>query len=247
MPRYDLSSGLMSSVPDDSKVAARMRWIERRRKELGALAPHQEDAHLGSGPENRHGQPQVPIGQHVVKKWPVLDLGHQPEISREAWQLEISGACDHPLTLDFQSLLAYPQVCEQSDFHCVTTWSLLDSAWSGVRLAELIAEAQPHADAQFLLITGYDEEPRSGIPYTTNLRLADALAPDNLLVHTWNGEALPREHGGPVRMITPRLYAWKGTKWIRKIEFLRKEQLGFWELRGYSNGARPWANDRFSG
>ena len=237
----------MSSAPDESKVAARMRWIERRREELGALAPTGGDAHLGSGPENRHGQPQVPIGQHVVKKWPVLDLGDQPSIPREDWRLELTGACARPFELDFQGLLAYPQVSEQSDFHCVTTWSLLDSEWSGVRLADLIAEAQPQPEARFVLVTGSDHEPRSGLAYTTNLRLEDALAPDNLIVHTWNGEALPREHGGPVRMITPRLYAWKGTKWIRKIEFLTKEQLGFWELRGYSNGARPWANDRFSG
>lgn len=224
-----------------------MRWIERRREELGALASPDNDAHLGSGPENRHGQPQVPIGQHVVKKWPVLDLGDQPEIAREDWRLEFAGACAAPFELDFQGLLAYPQVNEQSDFHCVTTWSLLDSSWGGVRLAELIAEAQPDQDARFVLVTGYDHEPRSGLAYTTNLLLEDALAPDNLIVHTWNGQALPREHGGPVRMITPRLYAWKGTKWIRKIEFLTKEQLGFWELRGYSNDARPWANDRFSG
>ena len=237
----------MSSVPDDSKVAARMRWIERRREELGALAPIEADAHLGSGPENRHGQPQVPTGQHVVKKWPVLDLGDQPSIPRKDWRLKLTGDCARPFELDFPSLLTYPQVSEHSDFHCVTTWSLLDSEWGGVRLADLIAEAQPDANAQFVLITGYDQEPRSGLPYTTNLRLEDALAPDNLLVHTWNGEPLPREHGGPVRMITPRLYAWKGTKWIRKIEFLSQEQLGFWELRGYSNGARPWANDRFSG
>jgi DMSO/TMAO reductase YedYZ molybdopterin-dependent catalytic subunit len=237
----------MSSAPDESKVAARMRWIERRREEIGALAPIAGDAHLGSGPENRHGQPQVPAGQHVVKKWPVLDLGDHPKIRREDWRLEVTGDCARPLELDFQGLLAYPQVSEQSDFHCVTTWSLLDSEWGGVRLADLIAEAQPHPEAHFVLITGYDQEPRSGLPYTTNLRLEDALAPDNLIVHTWNGEALPREHGGPVRMIAPRLYGWKGTKWIRKIEFLNKEQLGFWELRGYSNGARPWANDRFSG
>lgn len=237
----------MSSAADESKVAARMRWIERRREELGRLADPDSNAELGSGPMNRHGKPQVPIGQHVVKKWPVLDLGHQPVIPREEWQLELAGACESPFAISFAELMAYPQVSDQSDFHCVTTWSLLDSTWGGVRFADLVAEARPHEDARFLLVTAYDEEPRSGIPYTTNLRLDEALSPDVLLVHTWNGEPLPREHGGPVRMITPRLYAWKGAKWIRKIEFLTQEQLGFWEVRGYSNLARPWANDRFSG
>ena len=237
----------MSSASDETKVAARMRWIERRREELGRLADPGNHAEMGSGPMNRHGKPQVPVGQHVVKKWPVLDLGHQPAIPREDWQLELAGACEAPFTLGFAELMAYPQVTEQCDFHCVTTWSLLDSDWGGVRFADLVAEARPHDEAQFLLVTAYDEDPRSGIAYTTNLRLNEALSPDVLLVHTWNSEPLPREHGGPVRMITPRLYAWKGAKWIRKIEFLTKEQLGFWEVRGYSNRALPWANDRFSG
>ena len=232
---------------DESKVEARLRWIERRREELGQLGDPAVAGDQGTGPANRHGQPQVPVGQHVVKKWPVLDLGHQPEIPREDWELRLEGACEHPLRLDFTQLLQYPQIEEQSDFHCVTTWSLLDSHWAGVRFADLVAEAQPHEDARFLLVTAYDHDPRSGIPYTTNLRLEDALSPDVLLVHSWNGEPLPREHGGPGRMITPRLYAWKGAKWIRKVEFLTEEQLGFWELRGYSNRARPWANDRFSG
>lgn len=236
----------MSGRPDESKVESRMRWIERRREELQQLRP-EASGDLGTGPENRHGQPQVPVGQHVVKKWPVLDLGHQPVIPPSEWQLRLHGACEQPLELSFDELLARPQVTEQSDFHCVTTWSLLDSEWVGVRFADLVADAVPHPDAQYLLVTAYDADPRSGIPYTTNLRLEDALTPDVLLVHTWNGEPLPREHGGPVRMITPRLYAWKGAKWIRSVEFLTEEQLGFWEVRGYSNRARPWANDRFSG
>ena len=115
-----------------------------------------------------------------------------------------------------------------------------------MRFQELAALAQPEADAKHILVTAYDADPISGIPYTTNLRLEDAISPDVLLVHTWQGQPLPQVHGGPVRMITPRLYAWKGAKWIRKIEFLDQEELGFWEKRGYSNSAKPWSNDRFS-
>ena len=85
--------------------------------------------------------------------------------------------------------------------------------------------------------------PAAYIPYTTNLPLARAIEDDVLLVHTWEGKPLPREHGGPCRMITPKLYAWKGTKWIRKIEFLAEDRKGFWEVRGYSNSAEPWFND----
>jgi DMSO/TMAO reductase YedYZ molybdopterin-dependent catalytic subunit len=98
----------------------------------------------------------------------------------------------------------------------------------------------------YVLCTGYDHAPGTSIPYTTNLQLARAIEDDVLLVHTWEGHPLPREHGGPCRMITPKLYAWKGTKWIRKIEFLARDRRGFWEERGYSNSAEPWFDDRYS-
>ena len=94
--------------------------------------------------------------------------------------------------------------------------------------------------------TGYDVAPGTSIPYTTNLPLARAIEDDVLLVHTWEGKPLPREHGGPCRVITPKLYAWKGAKWIRRIEFLADDRKGFWEVRGYSNSAEPWFNDRYA-
>ena len=119
--------------------------------------------------------------------------------------------------------MALPQVDDVSDFHCVTTWSRYDNHWSGVRFRTLAELAVPKDEAQFVLCTGYDCMPDSDIPYTTNLPLERAIEDDVLLVHTWEGKPLPAEHGGPLRMITPKLYAWKGTKWIRKIEFLGRE------------------------
>ena len=110
-----------------------------------------------------------------------------------------------------------------SDFHCVTTWSRFENHWRGVRFRTLAELAVPTPDAQFVLCTGYDHVPGTRIPYTTNLPLARAVEDDVLLVHTWEGAPLPREHGGPCRMITPKLYAWKGTKWIRRIDFLADE------------------------
>jgi len=200
----------------------------------------------GSGPANRHGMPQLPVGQHVVRNWPVLDLGEQPEVSTRDWKLEIGGLVANPLTLRWDDFLALPQVGDVSDFHCVTTWSQYDNHWRGVRFRTIAELAVPQDAAKFVLCTGYDFMPGSYIPYTTNLPLARAVDDDVLLVHTWEGEPLPREHGGPVRMITPKLYAWKGTKWIRKIEFLAEDHRGFWEVRGYSNSAEPWYNDRYS-
>jgi DMSO/TMAO reductase YedYZ molybdopterin-dependent catalytic subunit len=233
--------------PKDSIVARRLRYIERQQK-LGHGVNVQFDrlSQQGSGPANRHGLPSVPIDQHVVQNWPVLDLGDTPDISLADWRLEIAGLVDHPVVLTWDAFMGLPQTDDVSDFHCVTTWSRLGNHWSGVRFATLAELAVPHESAAWVLATGYDRDGDSGEPYTTNLPLARAVADDVLLVHTWEGAPLPREHGGPCRMITPRLYAWKGTKWIRKIEFLDHNQRGFWERRGYSETAEPWFNDRYS-
>jgi DMSO/TMAO reductase YedYZ molybdopterin-dependent catalytic subunit len=183
--------------------------------------------------------PRLPPGQSETKKWPVLDLGMKPAISTAKWTLTIDGACGQPTTLTWADFLALEQADDVSDFHCVTTWSRFDVPWRGVRLADLLALAHPADDARFLMCHAYDG-------YTTNLPLAEALKPDVLLVHTADGAPLTQEHGGPVRMITPQLYAWKGAKWIKRIELMREDQLGFWEERGYSNTAYPWRNDRYS-
>ena len=231
----------------DSLVERRLRYIERQKK-LGhgvnvrfeGLKPE------GSGPPNRHGLPAVPIGQHVVGNWPVLDLGDVPNVSLADWRLEIGGIVESPVTLTWDELMKLPQVEDVSDFHCVTTWSRYDNRWRGVRFRTIAELAVPRDDARFVLCTSYDFAPGTDIPYTTNLPLARAVEDDVLLVHTWEGKPLPREHGGPCRIITPKLYAWKGAKWIRKIEFLAEDRKGFWEVRGYSNTAEPWFNDRYA-
>ena len=231
----------------DDLVQRRLGYIERQ-KQLHADAVNVDisrRAVMGNGPRNRHGMPQLPVGQHVVRNWPVLDLGDIPDVPLDAWSLEIGGLVHNPVTLSWADFLALPQVDDESDFHCVTTWSRFDNHWRGVRFHTLAELVVPHDDAQFVLCTGSDHMPGTRIPYTTNLPLARAVEPDVLLVHTWEGQPLPREHGGPVRMITPKLYAWKGAKWIRRVDFLSHDQKGFWELRGYSNTAEPWLNDRY--
>jgi DMSO/TMAO reductase YedYZ molybdopterin-dependent catalytic subunit len=201
---------------------------------------------LGTGAPNRDGMPRLPVGQHEVRNWPVLDLGETPEVELDRWKLDVGGLVENPFTLTWTEFLALPQAEDVSDFHCVTTWSRYDNHWSGVRFKTIAELAVPTDDAHFVLCTGYDFMPGSYIPYTTNLPLARAVERDVLLVHAWQGRPLPREHGGPCRMITPKLYAWKGAKWIRKIEFLAEDQKGFWEVRGYSNTAEPWFNDRYA-
>ena len=236
----------MSNDPD--LVNRRQRYIERQ------IALNRGDVNVkfrgqtpqGEGSSNRHGMPKLPVGQHVVKNWPVLDLGDLPEVSQREWTLEVGGLVEHPFTLDWAAFQALPQVDDVSDFHCVTTWSRYDNHWRGVRFKTIAELAVPKDDAHFVSCTGYDRLPGSDVPYTTNVPLARAIEDDVLLVHTWEGQPLPQEHGGPVRMITPKLYAWKGTKWIRKIEFLTRNTRGFWEERGYSDTAEPWFDDRYS-
>ena len=167
--------------------------------------------------------PKLPVGQREVKNWPVLDLGDVPAVGRADWRLELGGLCENPVTLDWDAFMALPQVEDVSDFHCVTTWSRMDNRWGGVRFRTLAELAVPSSDARFVLCTGYDHMPGTRIPYTVNVPLARAVEDDVLLVHTWEGQPLPREHGGPCRMITPKLYAWKGAKWIRRIDFLAED------------------------
>lgn len=217
-----------------ARLALRDRFEERSRSTPSVADPRPR----GSGPPNRHGVPKLPVGQTESKNWPVLDLGISPEVDAKSWRLIVDGACLHPFTLDFEGLLALENVVRESDFHCVTTWSKMDLRFVGVPVAELLARAEPTENATHLLCHGYDG-------YSTNLSLEEALKPDVLLTHEVDGAPLPREHGGPVRMITPQLYAWKGAKWISRIEILEQDKPGFWEERGYSMTAHPWRNDRY--
>lgn len=230
-------------MADDDKldrvVQARLRLRERFLDEMRRSPSMADDAPMGSGPANRHGMPQLPPDQYETRKWPVLDLGIKPEITRERWALTIDGAVARPLRLGWDDFLALEQVDDTSDFHCVTKWSRMNVPWRGVRLADVLALAEPYEAAGFLMCHAYDG-------YTTNLSLAEALKPDVLLVHTADGGPLPDEHGGPVRVITPQLYAWKGAKWIKRLELLVEDRPGFWEERGYSMTAYPWRNDRYS-
>jgi DMSO/TMAO reductase YedYZ molybdopterin-dependent catalytic subunit len=200
----------------------------------------------GSGPPNREGMPKLPVGQREVKNWPVLDLGDAPRVDTSSWALAVDGLVERPRTFSFQEFLALPQTDDVSDFHCVTGWSRMDNRWKGVRFVDLAEACGALAAARHVLITAYDHAPGTRIPYTTNVSIEEAMQPDVMLVHSWEGAPLPHEHGGPVRMITPQLYAWKGAKWIKRITFSEHDQRGFWELRGYSNTALPWFDDRYS-
>ena len=226
---YDPNS---KAITGREKLAQYRKAIQDKQKWEGQLPQ-------GEGPPNRDGNPKIPPGQRVVENWPVLDLGVQPKIELEDWSLTISGLVKNPKMFSWKEFMAFPQVDDVSDFHCVTTWSRLDNNWRGVRFSDIANYCGPLPQAKYVYIKAYDA-------YSTNLPLEEAMKYDVLLVHQWEGQPLTTEHGGPVRMIAPQLYAWKGAKWIGEIEFRDYDELGYWEQRGYSNTAEPWLNDRYS-
>jgi DMSO/TMAO reductase YedYZ molybdopterin-dependent catalytic subunit len=169
----------------------------------------------------------------------VLDLGVQPDIPHDKWTLKVDGLVEKPTTLSWAQFNALPQVDDVSDFHCVTTWSKYDCRWGGVAFITLYELAQPKPEARFVYFTGYDG-------YSTNVPLAHCLDDDVLIATSFDGQPLPREHGGPARVIIPKLYAWKGSKFVKGITFLAEDRLGFWEVRGYHNVGDPWKEERYS-
>ena len=182
---------------------------------------------------------RLPPGQREVHNFPVLDLGVQPEVSLEEWSLKIHGRVENPVTLTWKDFLGLSQFSDTSDFHCVTTWSQFEMRWQGVAFFTLADLVRPKPEAKHVFFKSYDG-------YSTNNPLDVCLDDDVLIAHSWNGQPLSRAHGGPARVIIPKRYAWKGAKFIREITFLDRDILGFWEIRGYSNSADPWLEERFS-
>lgn len=192
-----------------------------------------------TGKVTRPEAQRLPPGQHLTKDWPVLDLGIVPPVSRERWRLDVYGAIETPVFWSFDEFIAQKQARFTSDIHCVTTWSRYDNEWKGLATRELLAACQPREDARFVVLHSYDG-------YTTNLALEDFAAEDALLAHSWSGQPLTEEHGGPVRLVVPHLYFWKSAKWLQAIEFLTEDAPGFWEVRGYHNRGDPWTEQRYS-
>lgn len=191
-----------------------------------------------TGQPARPEDSRLPPGQHLVRDWPVLDLGIQPEIAPEAWRLAVSGFVEAPVVLDRAAFLALPQRESRSDIHCVTTWSRYDNDWQGVAVADLLALVRPMEIAGHVLLEGADG-------YVTNLPLADFADPAAMLATHWQGAPLSAEHGGPVRAIVPHLYFWKSAKWLTAIRFIGTDQAGFWERNGYHMRGDPWAEERY--
>jgi DMSO/TMAO reductase YedYZ molybdopterin-dependent catalytic subunit len=182
---------------------------------------------------------RLPPGQKLTTGFPVLDLGVQPAIPLTEWTLTLDGLVEKPVTLDWAAFNALPQVTDVSDFHCVTTWSKYDCRWDGVAFTTLFELAQPKPEAKFVYFTSYDG-------YSTNVPLEHCLDDDVLVATQFDGAPVSREHGGPARVIIPKLYAWKGAKFVKTITFLAEDRLGFWEVRGYHAVGDPWKEERYA-
>lgn len=207
-------------------IEAKQKWAEKQRAR-------------GIVPCAVASTDRLPPGQKLTGGFPVLDLGVQPDIPLTEWKLRLDGLVAKPAALSWEDFNALPQVEDVSDFHCVTTWSKYDCRWSGVAFTTLYEQVQPAAEARFVHFTSFDG-------YTTNVALEHCLDDDVLIATRFDGAPLSREHGGPARVIIPKLYAWKGAKFVSAITFLAEDKLGFWELRGYSNTADPWKEERYA-
>ena len=217
---------MADETPSESKLTrTKEKWAREGRFLTGRI----------TRPEDQ----RLPPGQHLTKDWPVLDLGVLPPVSRERWRLDVYGAIEQPLFWTFAEFAEQKQDQFTSDIHCVTTWSRYDNEWEGLATRELLATCRPRDDARFVVLHCYDV-------YTTNLALEDFAAEDALLGHSWSGQPLSDEHGGPVRLVVPHLYFWKSAKWLQAIEFVTDDAPGFWEVRGYHNRGDPWAEQRYS-
>ena len=205
----------------------------------GKIAIAKKSKTQGNSSGKVNGDIRVPAGQTEVKNFPILDLGILPDVRQENWKLRVYGLVGNELNLDWNAFQALPQTMNVSDFHCVTRWTRLDMDWVGVKAQELLMMAAPLETAKFVTLHGYDG-------YTTNLPLEALLDDDVMVAHSVLGYPLTTAHGGPVRMIVPKRYAWKGAKWLKAIELHEFDRPGFWEVRGYHNEADPFKEERFS-
>ena len=182
---------------------------------------------------------RLPPGQSLTLKWPVLHYGSIPRFDPQTWDFRVYGLVEAPLQFTWDEFNHLPKMQRTSDFHCVTRWSRFDNHWEGVAVQELLRRARPKADAAYVLVHAEQG-------FTANVPLADLDQDEVLLATHHDGQLLTGEHGYPLRLIVPHLYAWKSVKWVRSLELLNEDVAGFWEQNGYHMYGDPWKEQRFS-
>jgi len=182
---------------------------------------------------------RLPPGQSLTLKWPVLHYGSVPHFDLTAWDFRLYGLVDAPLQFSWEEFNALPKIQRASDFHCVTRWSRFDNHWDGVAMKELLGRARPNPSVSHVLVHAEQG-------FTANVPFADLDRDEVLLATHHDGQPLMPDHGYPLRLIIPHLYAWKSVKWVRGLEFLDHDSPGFWEQNGYHMYGDPWKEQRFS-
>lgn len=182
---------------------------------------------------------RLPPGQVLTEKWPVLTYGETPPVDRRTWTFRCFGLVEQAVSWTWEEFGRLPRVEVTSDVHCVTRWSRFDNLWEGVAVSEILGRVKVRPDA--VAVMAHAEH-----GYTTNISLTDLRGEDVLLALKHDGSELPAEHGGPCRLVVPKLYFWKSAKWIRAFEFLGFDAPGFWEENGYHLHADPWKEERYS-
>jgi DMSO/TMAO reductase YedYZ molybdopterin-dependent catalytic subunit len=182
---------------------------------------------------------RIPPGQYQTTKFPVLHYGSVPRTELATWDFKVWGEVGSPLTLTWEQFKVLPRKTVNTDIHCVTRWSKLDTTWEGVPIQEILHVADVRPTASHVL--AHSEQ-----GYTANMPLSVLDDDDVLLADTFGGKELEVEHGWPLRLLVPKRYFWKSAKWIRGLEFLDHDILGFWERYGYNNDADPWKEERYS-
>ena len=181
---------------------------------------------------------QVPPGQYVTTDFPVLSAGPTPRVPEEQWRLRVTTERAEEKSWNWDEFRSLPSDAVTVDIHCVTKWSKLGTVWEGVSLDTLLRDVE--TKAPFLMAHSYGG-------YTTNLPMADVSDGKAWIVHSYDGEPLDPEHGGPARLLVPHLYFWKSAKWVERLELRTTDRNGFWESYGYHNYGDPWREQRYAG
>lgn len=194
---------------------------------------------------------RIPPGQSRTKKWPVLDTGVHPtekELKPEVWRFDLFGLIEEPVSFTWKEFQSLPRTRVFADMHCVTRWSRLGNTWEGVSTREVLKHVKLKPEAKFVMVHAYDRIFSAfggGKNWNTNLPLEYFLDEDCLFADKHDGEPIPIEHGGPLRLVIPKLYAWKSAKWVQGIEFRADDTPGFWERGGYNMLGDPWHEQRY--
>ena len=180
----------------------------------------------------------APPGQYITEKFPVLTFGSVPKVDLKTWKFRVFGLVDNQMEFNWEQFRSLSKVTIDSEFHCVTQWSRLENTWEGIAFSELMKLAGPKPSAKYVMAHCYGG-------YTTNQSLEVLMDDDVLFAWDHDGAPLPSEHGGPLRLVVPKRYAWKSAKWVNGIELMAEDRPGFWEVRGYHMNGDPIKEERF--